>query len=226
MINYTLIRSRRRTAAIYIRGDSVEVRAPLRMPRSELDAFVSSKDKWITDRLNKSRALLSRREIFKLNYGDTIALLGGRYPIVGKAGARAGFDCASFFMPPDLPPERIKTVCVQTYRKLAKMHLTKRTYELAGKMPAKPVSIRITGAKTRWGSCSAKKNINFAWRLVMAAEDVVDYVIIHELAHLVEMNHSARFWAIVEKALPDYRLRRSKLRDVQKRLAGENWDID
>ena len=196
------------------------------MPRSAIDAFVTSKEKWITDRLSKSQTQLDKRENFKLDYSGLIALRGRQYPILAKTGARAGFDGKCFYMPPDLPPERIKAVCVKTYRKLAKQYLTDRTYALSAHMSAKPASIRVTGAKTRWGSCSGKKNINFAWRLIMADDCVIDYVIIHELAHLIEMNHSTRFWTIVEKALPDYKARKSRLKEIQNRLAGENWDIN
>ena len=90
-------------------------------------------------------------------------------------------------------------------------------------MSVTPSAVRINGAKTRWGSCSGKKSINFSWRLIMASDDVIDYVVVHELAHLLELNHSARFWAVVEKILPDCRERRKQLRELQKRLATEDW---
>ncbi|MDR2568929.1 MAG: M48 family metallopeptidase, partial [Oscillospiraceae bacterium] len=75
-----------------------------------------------------------------------------------------------------------------------------------------------------WGSCSAKKSLNFSWRLIMADEDVIDYVVVHELAHLIEMNHSVRFWAVVERVLPDYRERQKWLRELQRKLNVEDWD--
>jgi predicted metal-dependent hydrolase len=74
-------------------------------------------------------------------------------------------------------------------------------------------SVRITDAKERWGSCNAAGSLNFAWRLVMAPPPVIDYVIVHELAHLVEMNHSQRFWGLVGRILPDYAVRRKWLRE-------------
>ena len=97
-------------------------------------------------------------------------------------------------------------------------------YDFAKRMDVTPTAIKINGAKTRWGSCSAKKSLNFSWRLIMADDDVIDYVVVHELAHIAEMNHSARFWALVEGALPDYQSRKAKLKALQQRLSIEDWE--
>lgn len=73
--------------------------------------------------------------------------------------------------------------------------------------------IAVRDQKTRWGSCSTRKNLNFNWRLILAPAGVLDYVVIHELAHLQEMNHSTRFWNVVEETMPDYRKYRNWLRE-------------
>jgi len=75
----------------------------------------------------------------------------------------------------------------------------------------------------RWGSCSSRGSLNFSWRIMMADDAVIDYVVVHELAHLVEMNHSPRFWAVVAGVLPDYSKRRARLRLLNKKLEGEDW---
>ena len=223
-MEYYLTRTNRKTAAIYVRNARVEVRAPLRMSKRDIDSFVLSKEKWISQRLERSISQVNQREAFNLSYGDYILMRGATYPLTAKPGTHAGFDGKVFFMPPNLAPEQIKTVCVQIYRRLAKAYLTERTLFYANRMGAAPAAIRINNAQTRWGSCSGKRSINYSWRLIMADDSVIDYVVIHELTHLFELNHSGRFWAIVARLLPDYGERKSRLHELQVRLAGEDWE--
>lgn len=223
MISYTLIRSKRKTVALYVRNGGVEIRAPLKMPKYEIDKFVASKEKWITGKLAKSREQSARRENFMLDYGSLVIYLGKQYPIQATENNRTGFDGEQFYMPQGLTPEQIKTACIKVYRLLAKRYLTERTIEIARQMSVVPTAIKINDARTRWGSCSAKKNINFSWRLIQASDDVIDYVIVHELAHITEMNHSKRFWTVVENFYPNYTEQKRKLKELQQRLGGEDW---
>jgi len=224
MIDYTLSRSKRKTFAIYIKNGAVEVRAPLKAPKSAIDKFVASRENWIKEKLALSNLRLEQRGNFNLDYGDTVIFRGAQYPIAAKDGNRIGFDDKRFYMPPGLAVEYIKKACIDIYRLLAKRHLTARVQHYAALMSVAPLSVRINGAKTRWGSCSAKKSINFSWRLIMADDDIIDYVVVHELAHLIELNHSERFWAIVKEILPDVQAHKMKLKKLQNQLSAENWD--
>jgi len=224
MIDYTLKRSKRKTLALYVRDGAVEIRAPLKTPKSAIDKFVASKEKWISDKLAISLERSEQRGNFRLNYGDIILYRGKHYPIGAKYGDRIGFDDTRFYMPPDLSAEQIKYACVAVYRMLAKRQLTSRALHFAGLMSVTPLTVKINGAKTRWGSCSAKKSLNFSWRLMMADDDIIDYVVVHELAHITEMNHSERFWGLVNIILPDVHERKKKLKELQSRLASENWE--
>lgn len=95
----------------------------------------------------------------------------------------------------------------------AKQYIPQRVAYFAQRMGVTYGRITIREQKTRWGSCSGKGNLNFNWKLMRMPPEALDYVVVHELAHRREMNHSARFWAIVEKELPDYRERRRMLRN-------------
>ncbi len=100
----------------------------------------------------------------------------------------------------------------QKARELARHVLEQKTGLYAGLMNVTYGRISIRDQKTRWGSCSGKGNLNFNWRLILAPEEVLDYVVVHELAHRREMNHSPAFWKLVEEILPDYRIRRQWLK--------------
>ena len=97
----------------------------------------------------------------------------------------------------------------------AKRIFTERTAYFALRMGVDYVRITIREQKTRWGSCSSKGNLNFNWKLVLLAPELLDYVVVHELAHRREMNHSKNFWKIVEAELPDYRERRRRLKECR-----------
>lgn len=79
-------------------------------------------------------------------------------------------------------------------------------------MQVRPIGISITGARTRWGSCSSKGRVCFSWRLMQMPQEFIEYVVVHELAHLKELNHSPQFWAIVQSVLPDWKQRRALAR--------------
>ena len=95
----------------------------------------------------------------------------------------------------------------------AKEQIPRRVAYFARQMGVTYGRITIREQKTRWGSCSSKGNLNFNWKLMLMPEEVLDYVVVHELAHRLEMNHSERFWAIVAEILPDYRERRKRLKE-------------
>ncbi len=99
------------------------------------------------------------------------------------------------------------------YRSQAREVISRRAAYFAPLMGVSYNRIAIKETKTRWGSCSAKGNLNFHWKLILMPAKILDYVVVHELAHLKEMNHSPRFWAQVEKMLPDYRQRRKWLKE-------------
>ena len=104
------------------------------------------------------------------------------------------------------------------YRKAAREYFPKRVSHYAHILGVTYGKISIRDQKTRWGSCSSEGNLSFNWRLILAPPDVLDYVVIHELCHRKEMNHSKEFWTLVESLMPDYKERRKWLRENGKNL--------
>ncbi len=100
----------------------------------------------------------------------------------------------------------------------AKEQIPRRVAYFAQRMGVTYGRITIREQKTRWGSCSSKGNLNFNWKLALMPEEILDYVVVHELAHRREMNHSERFWAVVAEVLPDYRERRRQLKEWGRRV--------
>lgn len=172
MIEYTLIRSSRRTLALEITRDlQVIVRAPLRCPQREIDRFVDSRRDWIADKL----ALQQRR-----------------------ADARAAMEAT--------PEQEV------ILRRRAAELIPQRVAYYAPLMGVTPTGIKITSARTRFGSCSGKNSLCFSWRLMLYPPAAVDYVVVHELAHIRHHNHSREFWDFVESVMPDYPARQSLLK--------------
>ena len=104
------------------------------------------------------------------------------------------------------------------YRQAAKEYIPKRVAYYAQLLDVTYATISIRDQKTRWGSCSSKGNLSFSWRLILAPPKVLDYVVVHELCHRKEMNHSPHFWALVESLVPDYKIHRQWLKENGEKL--------
>jgi predicted metal-dependent hydrolase len=135
-------------------------------------------------------------------------LLGKQYPLHLTKRLRL-FDHA--FMIPDGSDTEKKQAIIALYKELAKLIIVPKVRQFQEICQLFPEKININSAETRWGSCSGKKTLSFSWKLLQCPEETVDYVIVHELAHLKEMNHSRAFWNVVKSIMPDYAARRAAL---------------
>lgn len=225
-IIHRIIRSRRRTVALLVTPEGrLEIRAPQQLTRKQIDAIVAEKSAWIhknLERAKRSAAAFSTREIAA---GSRFWFLGRAYPLhqVEKDIARIRFS-SEFMLQKDAMPEAAALLTVW-YKNQARRLLTERTEFYARKFGLKYRSLRITSARTRWGSCSRLDALSYTWRLVMAPLEIIDYIVVHELAHIVEKNHSRAFWTQVERILPDYRIRRKWLK-TNGRLLDLSIDAD
>jgi predicted metal-dependent hydrolase len=207
---YELIRSRRRRRTLSLRltpEGQVVIRAPWRLPREAVDAFFAARKKWIEQKL-KARTERPSEAPAPLGDGSTVLYLGNPYPLQtacedrGRCTVRFNGTAFELSRPGARRPEDLLATW---FREEARRLLPSRVEALGQAFHLQPQGVRITGARTRWGSCSAVNRVSLSWRLLMAPLRIIDYVILHELAHLREKNHSKRFWTFLETLHPDWR---------------------
>jgi len=219
MRDFTLIRTQRKTLALKIRKDgAVEVRAPLRCPKTIIDKFVSDHEDWIVKKMEIIDEKLRQKEEFSINEHTKLLLLGREFPVAFGNVKRVQFMGDRFWFPESMPEKLRLNALIGFYKKAAREHLTSRVDYFSTVIGVNADKVSITSARTRWGSCSSRGTVSFSWRLMLAYEGAIDYVVVHELCHRLEMNHSALFWAHVAGVLPDYKQRQKVLKIIQSRV--------
>jgi len=228
MRKYKITRSNRKTMTIKINENgSLEVKAPMKLSKDKINEFVKSKEKWIAKHTERISNNYSIKKQFKLNFEDYILVKGENNQIKSIKNNIAQYNEAKkvFYIPQTAKENQIKEIIIELYKKIADKHINERISYFKTKMNVEPEKIGITSAKTRWGSCSGKNSINFSWKLIMADNKTIDYVIIHELAHIKQHNHSPKFWSIVEDIMPDYKKQKEKLKILSEKINRENWEV-
>jgi predicted metal-dependent hydrolase len=210
-----LIRSKRRTIALIIERDgSFTVRAPMRAPRVAIETFIQQKADWITRTRDKMKST-PREPTMGKEYtdGEKFLFLGSSFDLklVGYQKHSLHFD--SGFTIRRAAQIKGEQVFTRWYRERALEIISERVKQYAQQYNFTPKQVKISSAKTRWGSCSSNGTLNFTWRLVMAPLDVIDYVVAHELVHLRVKNHSSKFWKEVEAIYPEYKKQRKWLKE-------------
>lgn len=182
----------------------VVLSAPSRINEYLLKKFIYEKSSWILQNLEKIER--ARMKIVKFENGEKLPFLGENLEV--KIGQKNEIKDGIFYLKTGQNQENLK----QIYKKLAKKVFEKRLVFWSEKTGLKYKNFYIKDNKTNWGSYSMKKNINLNWRLVLAKMEILDYVIVHELCHIKEMNHSKKFWAEVKKYDPDFKIRENWLK--------------
>ena len=213
-----IVRSRRRTIALIVTPEAeLVVRAPLNVPAALIDDFVKKQQVWIRKKVAEMKGR-PQALIHAYEEGEIFWFLGRSYPlrIVDDAGAgvqRTDRLCVSRTIKPD-----IRSGIQRWYMAEAAKEIHSRCMWFSMMTGYSPASVRITDARQRWGSCTHKGGLNFSWRLIQAPLEIVDYVIVHELVHLKQPDHSRKFWAKVDALMPDYKRRRRWLRENERLL--------
>ena len=217
---HKIIRSKRKTIALQINENAeLIVRAPYHASQRLIGKFIDEKQEWILNAQNKAASKLEEiNQNREFKDGKRVMYLGLEYEI-RLNGRINNIELDGKFM--EFPFKKLE--CADSYlegwyKKRAKEIIAPQTEKHAKAHDLTFAKIGITSAKRRWGSCNNKGSINFSYRLVMTPPEVIDYVIVHELMHLKEMNHSAKFWAHVEQIIPEYKKHRKWLRDNQHRF--------
>ncbi len=205
-----IIRSKRRTLSISVdaRGRLI-VRAPKNCEEGRILAFLREKESWILKKQAARRAAAIPLPTDDLN-GFTFPLLGQSTKIILVDGKKIGYDKDNHvvYLPSDKPKERL----VKWLKENAKRIFTLVTEEKAKEMGVSYLSVSVTSAKTRWGSCSGKNAIRYTFRLLYCPKEIIEYVVVHELSHIRHKDHSAAFWAEVDRYIVDRKRKRKWLK--------------
>ena len=204
-----IIRSARKTLSVSIDAlGLVTVRAPKNCTTARIFAFLQDKERWIL-RKKAERVGAGMRLPTDNLHGFSLLVLGEYYTISLTEEKRITLTSKTIFLPLDKPEERL----VKWLKENAKRIFTKLAEEKSQAMGLRYKSLRIGSARTRWGSCTAKDELAFSFRLLYAPKSAVEYVIVHELAHIKHKNHSKAFWLEVERYAPDYKEQRKWLKN-------------
>lgn len=214
-VPYRFERRCRRSFAIAVDHDGLRVLAPARAPLREVEAFLQEKAGWITRKLDEWAARGRPPQLLGQS-GESVPLFGRTLVLEVVPGGqdvqlqddrivvRTGGDARA------LLKDWIRARALETF--------SARSAHFAARLELPPPPVALMDARTRWGSCSARGRIRLSWRLAHLAPALSDYVVAHEVAHLREMNHSRRFWTLVETLYPDHQAARREIRRAGRTL--------
>lgn len=227
-VGWWLQRARRRSIGLLIGDAGLVVRAPRWVTLGQIESVLQERAGWILAKLDALRARQQRRRAARVHWGPQARLpyLGQPLLLVADPQAPAGGllePAESADAPHQLrlalaagdPPERWRAAAQRWLQRQARRHFTERLDHFAPKLAVRWKRLALSSATTRWGSASTSGAIRLNWRLMHLSPALVDYVVVHELAHLRVMDHSPRFWAAVAEVLPDHRALRRALREAE-----------
>lgn len=195
-------------------ADTLEVRAPKNLSKEAIEGFVRDKKRWIEKKAGE-------KEKIKNEFGDIYAyrqflLFGKRFRIV-KSNVTEATILEDMFVVPQKVTEisQLKEAMKKFVLEKAKNNLPAIMSQIGSKIGICPEGVRVKSLKSKWGSCDSNKMITFNSRLIQLEPKLIEYVVIHELCHVVELNHSEKFWKTLEQFIPDWSERRSSLKKFE-----------
>ena len=220
-ITYSLTQTNRKTLSIYVEPDgSVTVRAPKNVDLDKINSIVDLKRPWIYRGIAELQELNKAKANRSLANGEGYLYMGKSYRLKIEKNLKQALSLSQgFFMLDESQIDKAKKHFIDFYKEKGKKHVTERVNYFKKKIGVEPKSVRIMELGKRWAS-RGKTGLNFHWKVMLAPISVIDYIIVHELAHLKRENHSPQFWEIVESVIPNYAEKKNWLR-----LNGANLDI-
>ena len=220
-ISYLLEHRPRRTVGLKITADGLVVHAPKRIFAFQLNQILQEKSGWILNKLKAREA----NQVDAVNWvdGEHLLYLGQdiQLSVVQNPSNKAPvFDTNTLTLATPSPDNQtlIQRKVVQWYQKQATSDFGRRLTILAAKLGEPTPPLTLSNAKSRWGSCNSRGEVRLNWRLLQAPPHIINYVICHELAHLKQMNHSVKFWAVVASLFPNYKMAEKELKALSTQL--------
>lgn len=230
LIEYGIVRTNRKTVGINIDlEEGVVVRSPKKINDEKIEEIVKKKSDWILKKLEKLGEIKDKPAPKEFMSGEKLPYIGRRYRLKVKKDedikkAKVKLYQGKFIVKvnPNLKDnkrrETIRDEFISWYREHAVHKINERVDKYKDKVGVEPNKVKVKKQKKRWGSCSSKGNLNFNWKLIMAPMSIIDYLVVHELTHLLHSNHSRDFWETVETIIPDYEQKQEWLRVNGNRL--------
>ena len=228
-VGYRFERAPRKTLGLRVCPQGLTVRAPARLAQAEVERFLLSKARWILDKLQQVQAHPAANApptpeqlAERWRTGATVDYLGQALPLLLEPQAGLPLGSARLMegglqlaLAPECAPERVRSSVYAWLQRSAYSLYEQRLQHFAPQLGVRWRSLKLSNAGTRWGSAKADGSLRLHWRLIQLQPHLIDYVVVHELAHLREMNHSPAFWQLVQAVLPDQIERRRALARVR-----------
>lgn len=213
LVEFGFARRRRHTIGIRVDATGLAVSAPPRAPWREIEAFLREKQRWIVSKIDEWAAAGRPRPLFGQT-GEKLPLSGDDVTLDVREGRRAvTLDGARLLLELPEPHRRaaVRELLVRWLKLRTLETLAPRAAHYAARLRLQAPAVAISNARTQWGVCAENGRVRLSWRLAHLEPRLADYVVAHEVAHLVELNHSRRFWALVESLYPDWRAAREAI---------------
>jgi predicted metal-dependent hydrolase len=219
-ISYLLERRQRRTVGLKITAEGLVVHAPKRIFEFQLNQILQEKAGWILKKLQARED--NKIEKIQWQDGENLLYLGQDITLKLVVNNKKSTHFQNYELAIHAPAGNIYAACrasvLMWYKKQAILDFTRRVEVFAAKLGVATPPVAISNAGSRWGSCNSRGQVRLSWRLLQAPPHIINYVICHELAHLKQMNHSAKFYAVVDQLFPNYKAAEKELKLLSPQL--------